>query len=222
MGTTSRHNNNSTHQLQLMASPDQQGPIRLEISLSQSNSFNSDTKEMSVQTDLRGVTSDQRLHAHHDSSSASDANTEYIPLPIPNSERTRRNYKQQQQRLSAEQQQTTGKGRQQQQRSNNNKKATAPSNNSKNDQVYAKYARQDSVGGGGGGGGGAPKKINSKEKPKWGVGPKKKEYKPASQRYVNGRQWKEKRELNMRRREEQLLQQQVANERNYYQSNMTS
>jgi len=85
--------------------------------------------------------------------------------------------------------------------------------------VYAKYARQDSVGGGGGGGGGAPKKINSKEKPKWGVGPKKKEYKPASQRYVNGRQWKEKRELNMRRREEQLLQQQVANERNYYQRN---
>ncbi|XP_078488520.1 coiled-coil domain-containing protein 66 [Ciona intestinalis] len=78
-----------------------------------------------------------------------------------------------------------------------------------NDHEYDKYARDDKythedahV-----------KSRKNNEKPKWGVGQKKKQYVPASKRYVNSTEWKERHESNVRRREEQLLAQQAMNER---------
>uniref|UniRef100_F6ZTV7 CCDC66 domain-containing protein n=1 Tax=Ciona intestinalis TaxID=7719 RepID=F6ZTV7_CIOIN len=77
-----------------------------------------------------------------------------------------------------------------------------------NDHEYDKYARDDKYSHED-----APvKSRKNNEKPKWGVGQKKKQYKPASKRYVNSNEWKERHESNVRRREEQLLAQQAMNE----------
>jgi len=161
-------------------------PIRLEISVTKSNSFN-DTKEISIQTGQVKNVNMNSLNA----SLVSEAPTEYIPLPISSSRK---------QRLVQSHSPT---------RQTEDVKKVSVSKMRKDVKIspsnlYDKYAKQNKI-----------KKSQNGTKPKWGVGDKsKKRFVPASSKFTaGGNEERARREESKQRRINELKKQQQANEK---------
>jgi len=161
-------------------------PIRLEISVTKSNSFN-DTKEISIQTDqVKNVTGNSL-----NTSFVSEAPTEYIPLPMSSSRKQRLIQGHSSSRQTKDDKKVSVLKKR-------NDVKVSPSN------LYDKYAKQNKI-----------KKSQNGAKPKWGVGDKsKKKFVPASSKFTaGGSEERARREESKQRRISELKKQQQANEK---------
>jgi len=161
-------------------------PIRLEISVTKSNSFNN-TKEISIQTDQVKNTDKNGLNT----SFISVSPTEYIPLPISSSRKKRSKNDQSSSHQKGDDKMASALKKR-------NELKTSPSN------LYDKYAKQNKI-----------NKSQKGPKPKWGVGDKsKKKFVPASSKYTaGGSEERKRREEAKQRRINELRKQQQANEK---------
>lgn len=174
------------------------GPIKLEITLNKQPN-QSDVVETGVQTDVAKEFTGRLILD-------SDQETEYMPLPQVKTKKTR------------PQKGDEKKG------DKRNAKHSLQKYEKNLEKQYDRYSRttrnQMNVNNGNANNanqtspvpeGGNAKQRKNERKPQWGVGPKKKEFVPASKRYVDNAKWQRKHEANVRRREEQLLEQQALN-----------